>query len=193
MKELIAKLNKLDDGTWQSIALIYAIKIVAGILVLFVGFWLINRMSRWINSFFDKRKIDSNVNSFLKTLIATTLKIVLVIIILNFIGIQTTSIVALIGAAGLAIGLALQGTLTNLAGGVMILMFKPFKVGDIIEAQGKKGKVTDIQIFNTILIGADDKKIIIPNSILSNGIIENSGEKAVALFSKAMPEPEQKK
>lgn len=176
MKELVDKLNKLDNGTWQGIVLVYAIKIVAAILILIIGFWLINRIPRLINSFFDKRRLDNNVNSFFKTFIGTTLKIILIIIVLNFIGIQTTSIVALIGAAGLAIGLALQGTLTNLAGGVMLLMFKPFKVGDIIEAQGKKGKVRDIQIFNTILISEDNKKIIIPNSILSNGIIENSGK-----------------
>jgi len=177
MKELIGKLNKLDDGSWQTMVLVYAIKIVLAAIILFIGFWIINRISKLINSFFDHRKIDNTVKSFLKTLISTTLKIVLIIIILNFIGIQTTSIVALIGAAGLAIGLALQGTLTNLAGGVMILLFKPFKIGDIIEAQGKKGRVNDIQIFNTILI-ADNKTIIIPNSILSNGIIENSGKNA---------------
>jgi small conductance mechanosensitive channel len=189
MKELINKLNKLDNGTWQSVVLIYAIKIVAAILILIIGFWLINRITRLVDSFFDKRRIDNNVNSFFKTLVGTTLKIVLIIIILNFIGIQTTSIVALIGAAGLAIGLALQGTLTNLAGGVMILMFRPFKVGDIIEAQGKKGRVRDIQIFNTILVSENNKTIIIPNSILSNGIIENSGKNPPAETSL----PEQKK
>ncbi len=189
MKELINQLNKLDNGTWQSVVLIYAIKIVAAILILIIGFWLINRITRLVNSFFDKRRVDANVNSFFKTLVGTTLKIVLIIIILNFIGIQTTSIVALIGAAGLAIGLALQGTLTNLAGGVMLLMFRPFKVGDIIEAQGKKGKVRDIQIFNTILVSENNKTIIIPNSILSNGIIENSGKNPPA---DAAP-PEQKK
>jgi len=175
MKELLNKLNGLDNGTWQSVVLIYAVKIIIAIIILVIGFWIINRITKIINSFFDVRKIDVTVSSFFKTLIGTVLKIVLIIIILNFIGIQTTSIVALIGAAGLAVGLALQGTLTNFAGGVMLLMFKPFKVGDIIEAQGKKGKVRDIQIFNTVLVSENDKIIIIPNSILSNGIIENSG------------------
>ncbi|MGC4103135.1 MAG: mechanosensitive ion channel [Ferruginibacter sp.] len=177
MKQLMDRLNKLNDGSWQNIALLYTIKIIAAAIILFIGFWIINRINKIINGFFEKRSIDNTVKSFLKTLISAGLKIVLVIFLLNFIGIQTTSIVALIGAAGLAIGLALQGTLTNLAGGVMILLFKPFRVGDIIEAQGKKGKVTDIQIFNTIL-SVDDKTIIIPNSILSNGIIENSGKNA---------------
>jgi small conductance mechanosensitive channel len=175
MKELIGRLSKLDDGSWQNIALLYALKIAIAVVILFIGFWLINKLSKFINSFFEKRKIDRNVKSFFKTLIGAALKIILIIIILNFIGIQTTSIVALLGAAGLAIGLALQGTLTNFAGGVMLLMFKPFRVGDTIEAQGKKGTVSDIQIFNTVLSGENNKTIIIPNSILSNGIIENSG------------------
>jgi small conductance mechanosensitive channel len=175
MKELLSRLNKLDDGSWQNIVLLYTLKIAIAAVILLIGFWLINRLSKFVNSFFDKRSIDRNVKSFFKTLISVALKIVLIIIVLNFIGIQTTSIVALVGAAGLAIGLALQGTLTNFAGGVMLLMFKPFRVGDTIEAQGKKGKVSDIQIFNTVLLGENNKTIIIPNSILSNGIIENSG------------------
>ena len=188
MNELINRLNKLNDGTWQNAILVYVIKIVAAGLILAIGFWIINRLTRVVNAFFDKRKIDSTVKSFFKTLIGATLKIVLVIFLLNFIGIQTTSIVALIGAAGLAIGLALQGTLTNFAGGVMLLMFKPFRIGDTIEAQGKKGRVRDIQIFNTVLLGEDGKTIIIPNNILSNGIIENSGNKPL----KPVP-PEEKK
>ncbi len=176
MKEIIAKLNDLDKGTWQSAVLVYSIKIVAGILIMLIGFWLINRIGRVINTFFSRKRIDETVKSFFRTLVTTALKIVLIIFILNFIGIQTTSIVALIGAAGLAIGLALQGTLTNFAGGVMLLLFKPFRVGDVIEAQGKRGKVKDIQIFNTILSTEENKTIIIPNSILSNGIIENFGK-----------------
>ncbi len=140
MKELLDRLNKLNDGTWQNIVLLYTIKIIAGLIILFIGFWIINRLTRILNSFFDKRNIDHTVKSFFKTLISAVLKIVLIIIILNFIGIQTTSIVALIGAAGLAVGLALQGTLTNFAGGVMLLLFKPFREGDTIEAQGKKEK-----------------------------------------------------
>jgi len=176
MKELINRLNTLNDGTWQNAVLVYAIKIAAAALILIIGFWIINRITKVVNSFFDKRRIDNTVRSFFKTLVGATLKIILIIFLLNFIGIQTTSIVALIGAAGLAIGLALQGTLTNFAGGVMLLLFKPFRVGDTIEAQGKKGKVTDIQIFNTVLLGEDGKTIIIPNNILSNGIIENSGK-----------------
>lgn len=176
MKQLFNKLIGLQNDTWQNRIVIYSIKIVVACVVLLIGFWLINRVSRLVNGVFGKRHIDPSVKSFFKTLLNTALKVILVIFILNFIGIQTTSIVALIGAAGLAIGLALQGTLTNFAGGVMILLFKPFRIGDTIEAQGKKGQVRDIQIFTTILTTEDDQhQVIIPNSILSNGIIENHG------------------
>jgi small conductance mechanosensitive channel len=176
MKELLSGLNKLGEGSWQNIVLGYTIKILLAIFILAISFWLINRLVKFTNSFFIKRKVDSTVNSFFKTLIGSALKILVIIVVLNFIGIQTTSIIAIVGAAGLAIGLALQGTLTNFAGGVMLLLFKPFKPGDIIEVQGKKGKVKEMQIFNTILSTPENKTIIIPNSILSNGIIENHGK-----------------
>jgi len=173
MKDFLQSINDLNKGSWENLVLFYAIKIVAAVLILVIGFWVINKISRALGNFFNNRRIDHTVGTFFKTLVNATFKIILVIFVLNFIGIQTTSIVVLIGAAGLAIGLALQGTLTNLAGGVMLLLFRPFREGDIIEAQGKRGKVRDIQIFNTILITDDNKKVIIPNSILSNGIIEN--------------------
>lgn len=173
MKNILQSFNNLHNGSWQSLVLLYAIKIVSGILLLLAGFWIINKLTKLAGAFFNKRHIEHTVAGFLKTLLNAVLKIVLIIFVLNLIGLQTTSIVALLGAAGLAVGLALQGTLTNFAGGVMLLLFKPFREGDIIEAQGKKGKVTDIQIFNTVLTGDDNTQIIIPNSILSNGIIEN--------------------
>jgi len=176
MKKLIADLDKMGEGTWQNVVIGYAIKIVLAIFILVISFWLINRLVRIVNNFFTSRKLDHTVNGFFKTLIGVSLKILVVIIVLNLFDIQTTSLVALFGAAGLAIGLALQGTLTNFAGGVMLLLFKPFKVGDIIEAQGKIGTVKEIQIFNTILSAPENKTIVIPNSILSNGIIENHGK-----------------
>lgn len=177
MKKLIQDINGLSNGSWQGVILLYVIKIVAGIIILLVGFWLINRLSKLITNFFSSRHIEHTVAGFFKTLIKAILKVLLIIFVLNIIGLQTTSIVALLGAAGLAIGLALQGTLTNFAGGVMLLLFKPFKEGDMIEAQGKKGQVKDIQIFNTVLLGENDTLVIIPNSMLSNGIIENHGKK----------------
>jgi len=183
MKELFNRIDSLNDGTWQSLVLFYAVKIAIAVLILLIGFWIINRVVRILNRAFNNKRLDHTVTTFFKTLINAGLKIILVLFILNFIGIQTTSIVALVGAAGLAIGLALQGTLTNLAGGVMLLIFKPFREGDYVEAQGKKGRVTDIQIFSTILIDDKNSRIIIPNSVLSNGIIENHG--------KALPKEEE--
>jgi small conductance mechanosensitive channel len=180
MKGFLEKIANTKEGTWQNIAIAYGIKIILAIVILIVGFWLINKLVRLTDNFFKKRKVDNTVNSFFKNLISAALKILLTVFILNFIGVQTTSIVAILGAAGLAIGLALQGTLTNFAGGVMLLLFKPFKVGDNIEAQSKKGKVKEIQIFSTILTTEDNTQIVIPNSILSNGIIENHGREKIS-------------
>lgn len=177
MNELLGSLEKLGEGNWQNVVLGYAIKILVAVFILLVSFWLINRLIKVTNNFFKAKKVDSTVKNFLRTLIGSTLKVVVVIVVLNFVGIQTTSIVALVGAAGLAVGLAMQGTLTNFAGGVMLLLFKPFKVGDLVEVQGKRGIVKEIQIFNTILSAPENKTIIIPNSILSNGIVENFGKK----------------
>ena len=175
MKELLTRLNKLEEGSWQSVLIGYALKVVLGAIILTLSFWLINRLVKITNDFFNKRRTDNTVKTFFETFIGAALKMLVIVVTLNFVGIRTTSIVAIIGAAGLAIGLALQGTLTNFAGGIMILLFRPFKVGDTIEAQGKKGIVKEIQIFNTLLDSNEEKIIIIPNSLLSNGIIENHG------------------
>ena len=121
----------------------------------------------------NSRNFDDTYKRFTRNLLNFALKTVLIISILNFAGFRTTSVIALLGAAGLAVGLALQGTLTNFAGGVLLLIFKPFKIGDLVEAQGKKGIVTEIQIFTTLIVTEDNKTVFIPNSMLSNGIIEN--------------------
>lgn len=172
----MSALNKSEASTWQAIVVAYTIKIVLVIIILSIGFWLINKLTTFTNALLRKRHVDGTINSFFKTLAGTGLKILLVVFVLNFIGVTTTSLVAIVGAAGLAIGLALQGTLTNFASGVMLLLFKPFRVGDTIEVQGKKGVVKEVQIFSTLLITADNKIIIFPNNLLSNGIIENSGK-----------------
>lgn len=177
MKDFQNNFFNLDGSTWQNLLLIYVAKILLAIVFLIIGFWIINRIMKTLYAFFDRRRLDSTLRSFLKNFISISLKILLVLVVLNFLGIKTTSVVALVGAAGLAIGLALQGTLANFAGGVMILLFKPFRIGDFIEAQGKKGIVTEIQMFTTILTADGGKKIIVPNSMLSNGIIENYGSK----------------
>ena len=121
----------------------------------------------------ERRNIEVSLRTFLKSLIGIGLKIILFITVAGMLGFQTTSFVAILGAAGLAVGLALQGSLGNFAGGVLILVFKPYKVGDTIEAMNQKGEVVEIQIFNTILVTTDHRTIILPNGAVSNGFIIN--------------------
>ena len=149
------------------------IKLILACAVYLVGKWLINKVLRVIEIGFEKKKVEATLHQFLLSIIGTVLKVILIIIFASMIGIETTSLIAVLGAAGLAIGLALQGSLANFAGGVLILLFRPFKKDDVIDAQGYIGKVNEIQIFNTILITADNQRIIIPNGQLSNGCVKN--------------------
>ncbi len=148
-------------------------QILLALIVLIVGLWVIRILSKGIARTLEKSKVEISLQKFLISLFSIGLKILLLISIAAMLGIATTSFVAIIGAMGLAVGLALQGSLANFAGGVLILLLKPFKVGDVIEAQGHIGKVEQIQIFNTILKTPDNKTIFIPNAGLSNGSITN--------------------
>lgn len=154
-------------------AIEYGPKLIGAIAVWFIGAYAIKLVLRLMTKMLDKRKHEASLNTFLKSLVAITLKTLLVISVMSMIGIEMTSFIAILGAAGLAIGMALSGTLQNLAGGVMILLFKPFKVGDTVSAQGHTGLVQEIQIFNTILSTADNKTIIIPNGGLSTSTTVN--------------------
>ncbi len=151
----------------------YGLRIIIGIIVLIIGFRIIKWITKIINRNLEKREIDDSLQSFLKSLTSIILKILLVISVLSMIGIEMTSFIAILGAAGLAVGLALSGTLQNFAGGVIILIIRPFKTGDYITAQGYSGTVSDIQIFNTVLKTIDNKTIILPNGSLSTGAIVN--------------------
>lgn len=151
----------------------YLPKLLGGILLLMVGWWLINRLVKFASVAMSRKKIDPSLNTFLYSCISIGLRILLLITFAGVIGIHTTSLVAMLGAIGLAIGLALQGSLSNFAGGALILTFKPFKVGDIIESGNYIGEVKEIQIFNTILLTPENKMVFIPNGVLSNGIIVN--------------------
>ncbi|ARM82648.1 mechanosensitive ion channel family protein [Marinobacter salarius] len=157
----------------QALALImtYAPKVVLAIITLVLGLWLINRFIGVLDKKLGAK--DPTLNKFLCGLIGAILKIMLLISVASMIGIATTSFIAVIGAAGLAIGLALQGSLANFAGGVLILIFKPFKVGDTIEAQGFLGAVAEIQILYTVVNTFDNRRIIIPNGSLSNATLVN--------------------
>lgn len=148
-------------------------KLLLALVTLFVGLWIIKLISKLLRKAFRKSKVDESLTPFLQSIITVGLKVLLVISVASMIGIQMTSFIAILGAAGLAVGLALSGTLQNFAGGVMLIFFKPFKVGDYIEAQGFAGVVKEIQIFNTIINSVDNKKVIIPNGGLSTSSIVN--------------------
>lgn len=153
--------------------MVYGPKLILAIIVLFLGLWIIKFINRMISKSLDHSKIELSLQKFLNSLVSALLKVLLFISVASMVGIATTSFVAIIGAAGLAVGLALQGSLANFAGGVLILLFKPFKVEDVIETQGYLGKVNEIKIFNTILKTFDNKTIIIPNGSISGGSITN--------------------
>lgn len=160
-------------------ALEYGPKLIGAILVWIIGSWVIKAITRSFAKLLDKRNTDASLRPFLKGMVNILLKVMLVISVLGMLGIEMTSFIAILGAAGLAVGMALSGTLQNFAGGVMILIFKPFKVGDVINAQGYTGAVSEIQIFNTILKTPDNKTIIIPNGGLSNSSMVNYSTEAL--------------
>lgn len=151
----------------------FAPHLISALLVLIVGLWIIKRIAYLANKGFERRELDISLRTFLRSLISIGLKIILIVTVAGMLGIGTASFVTILGAAGLAVGLALQGSLSNFAGGVLILIFKPYKVGDTIEAQGQIGEVKEIQIFNTLLLTAENKTVILPNGVLSNGTIVN--------------------
>jgi small conductance mechanosensitive channel len=147
--------------------------LVLAIFILVIGFWLANMLSRLVKKAMLKSKVDAGLVTFLGSFISLASKIMVVITAITQVGIQMTSFITVLGAAGLAIGMAFSGTLSNFAGGIMILVLKPFKVGDTINAQGQQGTVQEIQIFNTYLFSADNKVIILPNGPVANGSIVN--------------------
>lgn len=151
----------------------YFPKLLGAILVYIVGMWLIKRISKGISIIMHKRMYEPTLQSFLLALVRTTLSVLLILSVIGMLGVNTTSFAALLAGAGIAIGAALNGTLGNLAGGVMMLIFKPFKKGDLIEAQGSVGDVVELGVFNTTILSPDRKTIILPNGPLSTGVITN--------------------
>ncbi|WP_287827711.1 mechanosensitive ion channel domain-containing protein [Bacteroides sp.] len=148
-------------------------KIIIAILVLVVGKFLISLIKRLVRGFLNKRKVEPGVKSFLMSLVNILLLTLLIVSVVSTLGINTTSFAALIASAGVAIGMALSGNLQNFAGGVIVLLFKPFRVGDFIDCQGVSGTVREIQIFHTVITTPDNKEIFIPNGSLSSGVITN--------------------
>lgn len=166
--DIAAAINSL-----QELILPYLLNLVLAIITLIVGLWIVNKIISAVRKSLIKRNVDPSLVPFMSGIIKAILIVMLLISIAGMVGIETTSFIAVLGAAGLAIGLALQGSLANFAGGVLILILKPFKVGDVIEAQGVIAGVTEIQIFHTVLKSYDNKTIIIPNGPLYNNTIIN--------------------
>lgn len=151
----------------------YSPKVITALILLIVGLFVIKILIGTTRKIMTKRNVEITLQKFLLNLLSWALKILLFVMVVSKLGIETTSFAAILAAAGLAVGLALQGSLSNFAGGVLIMIFRPFKIGDVIEAQGEIGSVKEIEIFTTKLIGLSNKEIIIPNGSLSNGNIVN--------------------
>jgi small conductance mechanosensitive channel len=166
-------MENLDITYIKELVMNYGLKVVYALITLFIGLWIIKMIMNAIVRSMTKKDVEPSLRQFLKSLLSMLLKVLLFIAVISMLGIEMTSFVAILAAAGFAIGMALSGTLQNFAGGVMIILFKPFKVGDFIEAQGYTGTVKEIQIFNTILKTPDNKTIIIPNGGLSTGSLTN--------------------
>ncbi len=166
-------LENIDTQKWIDLATDYGLKILGAIIIWIIGSWAIKKILKTTKTLMFKRDYDESLQKFLLNLSGWTLKIVLIVVVLGTVGVETTSFAAILAAAGLAIGLALQGSLGNFAGGVLIMIFKPIKIGDLIEAQGELGVVKEIEIFTTKLTGLSNREIIIPNGSLSNGNIIN--------------------
>lgn len=161
----------LTEFVDKSIA--FGLKVLAALAIYVIGAWLIKKIKRVIHNIFVRRNTEHSIASFVESLASIFMTVFLVIFTISALGVNTTSIAALLAAGGMAIGMALSGTVQNFAGGIMLLVFKPFKAGDFIEAQGYSGTVTDVTIVSTKITTTDNRNIIIPNGSLSNGTINN--------------------
>lgn len=158
---------------FKAMAFAYAPNVVLALLTLIIGFWVANKASHILSLALHKRKVEETVIPFLVSVVSVVLKVMVLISVASKFGIETTSFVALVGGAGLALGLALQGSLSHFASGVMIMVFRPYKSGDLITVAGFTGEVESIQIFNTVLKTLDNKRIFIPNGAITAGPITN--------------------
>jgi len=160
------------DTLWETV-LAWSPKIVAGIIVLIIGFWIVNIITKTIGKSLTRSGLDKDLVPFLKSLISVLLKILVVLTAAGVVGIEITAFAALLAGAGLAIGAAMSGTLSHFAAGVMVLIFKPYKVGDLVDIQNVVGHVEEIQVFNTVIKSLEGKKVIMPNGIATSGIMTN--------------------
>lgn len=163
-------------NTIKNLIFDYSPKIAVALLMLFGGLWLTSFITRTAKKLMSKRNVEITLTNFLGNIIFWTLRTMLFISVISKLGVETSSFVAILGAAGLAVGLSLQGSLSNFAGGILIILFKPFRVGDTIEVQGEQGTVSEILIFSTKIITSNNQVVYIPNGILSNGKIKNHSQ-----------------
>ncbi len=182
-KEVISNITATpaDELIAKFVSLVTSIglKILLAIVVYIVGQWIIKKLANICTKVFEKRNFDISLSKFIVSLISITLSMCLILTTIGILGINTTSFVAIFASAGLAVGMALSGTLQNFAGGVMVLFLRPYKVGDFIEAQGFTGSVKEISLFNTLLNTPDNKMIIIPNGPISTGVINNYSKESI--------------
>ncbi len=174
--QVIKQLQEDPTTFWTELgqqALHFGLKVLAALAIYIVGSWLIGKLKNMLKRIFERRKTEPTMASFLISLVSITLTVLLVIITVGTLGVNTTSLAALLAAGGMAIGMALSGTVQNFAGGIMILVFKPFKAGDFISAQGFTGTVIDVSITSTKVLTTDNRVIILPNGALSNGSVDN--------------------
>lgn len=161
----------------KAFAISYSTNIITALIILLVGLWLSKFLSTTLRKILENRKVEITLVEFLEDLTFWTFRGLVFIAVISELGVETSSFVAILGAAGLAVGLSLQGSLANFAGGILIILFKPFKVGDKVDVQGEVGKVEDIQIFSTKIVTANNNVVYIPNGMLSNGKIKNFSQR----------------
>lgn len=160
-------------------ALQFGLKVLAALAIYFIGAWVIKRIKKLLGNIFERRKTDKAIASFTMSLVSISLTIILIILTVGTLGVNTTSLAAILAAGGMAIGMALSGTVQNFAGGIMLLVFKPFKAGDFIEAQGFSGTVSEVNIVSTKLTTTDNRVIVLPNGSLSSGTINNISQNPI--------------
>ncbi|MFN4255249.1 MAG: mechanosensitive ion channel family protein [Saprospiraceae bacterium] len=164
-------LDRAIDAAWN-----YGPNVLLAAVILFVGLWVIRRFANGFNSFLKARDVDESLRPFFTSLVDTGMKVVLLLVVAGRLGIETTSFIAIFSAVAFAVGLALQGSLGNFASGVLVLLFRPYRVGDQVNAAGHEGDVAEIQIFNTVLVTSQGKRIIVPNAKMTEGAIERIGK-----------------
>ena len=174
-------IKNYEEHVTELINLLWEIfpNLVSALILGFVGWWVIKLINIGVAKFFERKDYDRTLETFLEDFINNGLKVLLFVMVITQVGVETSSLIAMLGAAGLALGLALQGSLSNFAGGILILLFKPFKVGDFISAQGSEGTVKQITVFNTKLVTFGNQEVIIPNGNLSNDKITNFSSEGI--------------